>query len=179
MMDIQHKSSLILARLRGYDAALCVSMNRFNRRRAVQLFFGAVSRLGNGVFWYTLMALLLITEPAALKPVAHMVAVGVVGLLIYKWLKNKTLRPRPCELHTAITRSTEPLDEFSFPSGHTLHAVAFTVVAITYFPWLAPLLIPFAMLVAASRIVLGLHYPTDVLAGGAIGYSLAALSFLL
>jgi undecaprenyl-diphosphatase len=126
------------------------------------------------------MALLLVTQlDAAIKPVLHMVAVGLVGLMIYKWLKKKTLRPRPCDLHPAILRGTAPLDEFSFPSGHTLHAVGFAMVALAYFPWLAPIVVPFALLVALSRVILGLHYPTDVLAGAAIGYALAALSFLI
>jgi len=69
-----------------------------------------------------------------------------------------------------------PLDEFSFPSGHTLHAVSFTIVALTWFPALAPLLVPFTVLVAASRVVLGLHYPSDVLAATAIGGVLGGLS---
>ena len=71
------------------------------------------------------------------------------------------------------------IDEFSFPSGHTLHAVSFTTVAIAYVPWLALLLIPFALLVGASRVVLGLHYPSDVLAATAIGSALAAASLWL
>ena len=170
----------VLVRLSDYDARLCVRLNRVARRRGVTAFFGVVSRLGNGAFWYLLMAALLITQlDAAIKPVLHMIAVGLVGLAIYKWLKGKTLRPRPCDLHPAILRGTAPLDEFSFPSGHTLHAVAFTAVALAYFPGLAPVLLPFACLVALSRVILGLHYPTDVLAGAAIGYTLAALSFLI
>lgn len=176
---MQPPMNSVLARLNAVDTALCVRINRINRARGVQHFFGAISRLGDGTFWYALMALLLILEhEAALKPVLHMIAVGLVGLWLYKWLKQKTLRPRPCDLHTAITRTTAPLDEFSFPSGHTLHAVGFGLVAIAYFPWLAPVLLPFIVLVALSRIVLGLHYPTDVLAGAALGYSLATLSFM-
>ena len=67
----------------------------------------------------------------------------------------------------------------SFPSGHTLHAVSFTVLATSSFPELAWLLVPFATLVAASRVVLGLHYPTDVAAGAIIGATLASLSMVL
>lgn len=170
----------VLARINAADAALTVRINRANRSRYVQRFFNVVSRLGDGVFWYGLMALLLLQyHEAALKPVLHMIVVGLIGFALYKWLKRKTLRPRPCELHPTILRGTTPLDEFSFPSGHTLHAVTFSVVALAYYPWLAPLLVPFVVLVALSRVVLGLHYPTDVLAGAAIGYGLASLSLLI
>ena len=67
-----------------------------------------------------------------------------------------------------------PLDRYSFPSGHTLHAVCFAWQAVAHFPALSWTLVPVAALIALSRVVLGLHYPTDVLAGAAIGALLAA-----
>jgi undecaprenyl-diphosphatase len=78
-----------------------------------------------------------------------------------------------------ILAGTPPLDRCSFPSGHTLHAVCFTSLATAHFPELGWVLVPFALLVAASRVVLGLHYPTDVLAGAAIGGMLAAAGMRL
>jgi len=71
------------------------------------------------------------------------------------------------------------LDHYGFPSGHTLHAVGFTLVALAYFPSLAAVLVPFALLTAASRIALGLHYPSDVLIGALLGGTLASGSFYL
>ncbi|MFP4516233.1 MAG: phosphatase PAP2 family protein, partial [Desulfovibrionales bacterium] len=73
---------------------------------------------------------------------------------------------------------TAPLDWYSFPSGHTLHAVSFTIVVMAYFPVLGLVLIPFSVLIALSRLVLGLHYPSDVLAGSCIGAMVAFCSFL-
>jgi len=105
-----------------------------------------------------------------------MLATGGVALALYRWLKRWTRRPRPFRGCDGVIARVPPLDEFSFPSGHTLHAVSFTIVALAWFPALAPLLVPFTVLVAASRVVLGLHYPSDVLAATAIGGVLGGLS---
>ena len=75
-------------------------------------------------------------------------------------------------MHREVIARAPPLDEFSFPSGHTLHAVSFGIVAAGWFPVLALPLALFAVLVAMSRVVLGLHYPSDVLAGAALGAAL-------
>jgi undecaprenyl-diphosphatase len=137
--------------------------------------FRVVSRLGDGVFWYSLMlALLAVGGASALAPIGRMAGTGLACTLIYKWLKSKTSRPRPFAVENAVCAGADPLDPFSFPSGHTLHAVAFSIVAIAFYPMLAWLLVPFTLLVAASRVVLGLHYPSDVLAGAALGALIAS-----
>ena len=106
-------------------------------------------------------------------------AVGLVALTLYRYLKSHLARQRPYLQHGGITLATAPLDRYSFPSGHTLHAVSFTLVALSYYPELAPLLVPFAVLVAMSRVILGLHYPSDVMAGALLGALLARASWLL
>ena len=157
-----------------WDEAWCLRFNHAVRIPWVRALFCAASRLGDGVFWYALMAgLFAVAGRAAVPAVLHMTAIGAIGVLLYKWLKSRTSRPRPYQVRTAIRRGADPLDNFSFPSGHTLHAVSFSILAIAYFPAAAWIVLPFAALVAASRLVLGLHYPTDVLAGAAIGAALA------
>lgn len=166
--------------LRGRETRWCRLANRWCRRRRVLRFFAAVSRLGDGVFWYALMGLLVLADGLdGIGASAHMAATGVVALTLYKTLKRWTRRPRPYAAHPRIRAWVAPLDEFSFPSGHTLHAVSFSIVALAYYPWLAPLLVPFTACVALSRVVLGLHYPSDVLAATAIGAGLAGLSLWL
>ena len=155
--------------IQQWDERLCVRLNGTLRFTLVLHGFRIISRLGDGIFWYSLaIALLLQYGRAAALPVLHMVFVGFVCTAAYKLIKRSALRPRPYEV-LAVIRGAPPLDPFSFPSGHTLHAVAFTLVAVMYYPSLAPLLVPFTLLVAASRVVLGLHYPSDVLAGAALG----------
>lgn len=169
-----------MGQIQTWDLALCLRFNRANRLRSIGRLFGVISWLGNGVFWYGLMlALLLWEKEMAVIPVLHMAAAGLACTLLYKWLKTKTLRPRPYEFYREIILSVPPLDQYSFPSGHTLHAVAFTLVALGYYPSLAILLLPFTLLVATSRLVLGLHYPSDVLAGASIGALVGGASFWL
>jgi undecaprenyl-diphosphatase len=108
-----------------------------------------------------------------------MAVAGLVGTMIYKWLKVRTLRPRPYNVHQQISLRTIPLDQFSFPSGHTLHAVIFTLVAIHYYPTLSVALIPFSILIGLSRPILGLHYPSDVLVGALIGFFISLISFYI
>lgn len=166
-----------LERVAHWDAALCLRCNRMSRRAVTRTAFRVVSRLGDGIFWYTLMAILLARYGIqALQPVVHMLAVGLCCTALYKWIKHRTLRPRPYEVHPDIVASGHVLDRFSFPSGHTLHAAAFSCVALAYYPALAPLLLSFTALVALSRPVLGLHYPSDVVAGAALGLLIAGMS---
>jgi len=167
------------------ETRLCVAANRWGHRSAVRNYFAAVSRLGDGVFWYSLMGLIVLVRGAqghwldGLSASAHMAATGVVALLAYRWLKRYTHRRRPYADDARIAPLVPVLDEFSFPSGHTLHAVAFTLVALGHYPKLAWLLIPFSASVGASRVVLGVHYPSDVLAATAIGTAIASMSLWL
>lgn len=174
-MDLLHRS---LNRLIEIDRKWIVRCNEWSRFATITQLLRITSRLGNGVFWYVLMALLLVLDGAhAWQGVLHMTLAGLTGTLVYSVLKKRTLRPRPYELLKNVRCMTPPLDAFSFPSGHTLHAVVFTSVALAYFPLLWPLLLPFTLLVAISRPVLGLHYPSDVLAGAVLGAGIAGLSF--
>ena len=156
------------------ELRLCLRMNRYGAAPAVRRGFAFVSRLGDGVLWYALMLLLpLVDGLAGLHASLHLAFVGLTALGLYRGLKHCTRRPRPFARHRSITAHIAPLDEFSFPSGHTLHAVAFTLVATHYYPALGLVLWPFAILVALSRVVLGLHYPSDVLAATVIALGLA------
>jgi len=167
----------LLERLNALETPWCLRCNRHGELLETQRFFAAISRLGDGIFWYLLMFLLpAIHGTEGLLTALQMLLVGGVSLALYKLLKVLTGRDRPYAFDRDIQRLAPALDRYSFPSGHTMHAVGFSLVVCAHFPELAILLVPFALLVAASRLVLGLHYPSDVLAGALIGTLVALAS---
>ncbi len=162
---------------RTFDPLLCRAASRWASRRGIHCFFGVISRLGDGWFWYGLIAVIAISGGGRGRLVVlQMLGTGFVAWLLYRGLKRRTRRPRPFHTHADVIARAVALDEYSFPSGHTLHAVSFSIVAIWWFPFLALPLIVFSTLVAMSRVLLGLHYPTDVLAGLLLGGVLGAAS---
>jgi undecaprenyl-diphosphatase len=172
--------SLFVARVDAAELGICRSLNALSGRPPVRRLFQLVSRLGDGVLWYALLlALPLLGGHAGLRPALIMALTGIIGVVIYKFLKQTLVRERPFITHRGISLHGAPLDRYSFPSGHTLHAVAFTWQAVAHFPALGWVLVPFTSLVAASRVVLGLHYPTDVLVGAVLGGLLAQLGLAL
>lgn len=153
-----------------WDEHLCVRLNRTARHQPARQRCVLVRAVGN------------VAGKSGCQRSSGGCPLAIVGLVcavIYKCLKAKTSRLRPYQVSQAVTCNAKPLDPFSFPSGHTLHAVAFTTVALAYYPRLSWLLIPFTFLIALSRVVLGLHYPSDVLAGIAIGVTVAGLSLYI
>ncbi|HTT42228.1 MAG TPA: phosphatase PAP2 family protein [Steroidobacteraceae bacterium] len=163
-----------MARVDAAEYGLCRRLNRGAAFALPRRIFQVASRLGDGIVWYVLLlALPVLYGSAAVRPAAVMALTGALGVLIYALLKRLFVRERPFITHAGIDRAAAPLDRYSFPSGHTLHAVSFTWQALVHFPELAWVLVPLAALIAASRVVLGLHYPSDLLAGAAIGAALA------
>jgi len=162
------------------ERELAICLYRASGSRAIAWTMVVVSWLGDGVLWYALIATLpWWGGPTGLKNAAYMVALGAVNLVFYKALKQRVARPRPyvaCPEIRAVCRS---LDEFSFPSGHTMHAVAFSLVLAHYHPALGWPLWAFTVLLALSRVVLGLHYPSDVAMGAAIGWLTATFMLVI
>lgn len=163
---LEHRRERWIAR----DRRWALAMHRGAARPDLLLVFVATSRLSDGLLWYVVMAALpLIDGSLGFGYALQMGMLGAVNLAIYAVLKYGIGRPRPFDSCPDIRACARALDRFSFPSGHTLHAVAFAVLLSHHYPGLAPPLWAFAVLVAASRMVLGLHYPSDVLVGAMIG----------
>lgn len=168
--------STLLARIDAAEYGICRRLNLGASLSIPAFIFRVASRLGDGPVWYAfIIGLPFLYGQAALRPALAMAATGALGVALYTWLKRTFVRERPFITHAAIAQAAAPLDRYSFPSGHTLHAVSFTWQASAHFGELGWVLIPLATLIAASRVVLGLHYPTDVLIGALIGVLLAQL----
>lgn len=174
---VRHRMQYVLLRGQYWDTRGCLWLNRLSLRQTVLYPFKVVSVLGDGWIWIGLcLGLWWHLGLAAGPEVAQAAATSLIGYVIYKPLKTRTVRPRPYQVHQAIILGHQPLDHFSFPSGHTLHAVLFTLMLGQLYPPLLWFLVPFAILIALSRMILGLHYPSDVLAGGILGAVLALIS---
>lgn len=167
--------AVVFARFDQAELRFCRYLNRSSGLPTPRAFFHLVSRLGDGWIWCALIAWIF-TLPGGDAAALQLALTGCAGILAYKVIKRHAVRERPFITHHAISCGAAPLDRYSFPSGHTLHAVCFAVLGSQYVPELTLPLAGFAALVALSRVVLGLHYPTDVAAGAFLGGGLALAS---
>src|SRR5690554_6587291 len=162
------------------EYAFCQSINQVVKFRPVMRYFQVVSRLGDGWFWYALILAIPFLEPEMGAGLALLMTLtGLTCTLTYKLLKRWLIRERPFISFPSINCGTPPLDRYSFPSGHTLHAACFQAMLFVAMPAAAWYVLPFTLSVAASRVVLGLHYPSDVAAGAVIGAGMGWASVLM
>ncbi len=92
---------------------------------------------------------------------------------IYFFLKNRVRRNRPPDVIPGFKSIIQASDKFSFPSGHTSAAFLMSTLCTLYFPLAGIFLYPWACSVAWSRVMLGVHFPTDTVAGAVLGSSIA------
>jgi undecaprenyl-diphosphatase len=141
----------------------------------------AATRLGDGWLWYGMAAaVLLFGGPLRFAAVAAGATAGVAGVALFLTMKRLASRKRPCAIEPHCWATLLPPDQFSFPSGHAITAFAMTVTVAQFYPHLFPPVLFCACSIAASRVVLGLHFLSDVLVGVAVGSGLgygAALLF--
>lgn len=134
-----------------------------------------ITHLGDaGWFWIVLALVFVIIKKT--RPVGFLTAASLLGSLLVNnmILKNLVARTRPYETVEGLHRIIEAQADLSFPSGHTGSSFAAAVVIFIMCPRKAgvPALI-LAFLIMLSRLYVGVHYPTDVLAGMITGTLIA------
>jgi undecaprenyl-diphosphatase len=159
------------------DHRVMVRMNRWRAPRWIRYWMLAATRLGDGWLWYSLAAVLLMFGGAQrYAAVATAGSAALVGVGVFKLLKRLSQRSRPCQIEPHCWSKILPPDQFSFPSGHTMTAFAIALVLSYFYRGVEVPLYFLACSIAVSRIVLGMHFLSDVLAGAVLGIGLGCCS---
>jgi undecaprenyl-diphosphatase len=162
------------------DLRLMRHVHRWRPPRWVRLWMVCATRGGDGWLWYAQgLVILLFGGPHRYVAVASAAFAAGVGILVFLRLKKSIGRKRPNTIEPHCWATLLPPDQFSFPSGHTITAFAVTIPFICFYPASLFVFLFCAVSVAVSRIVLGMHFLSDVLAGAAIGAGLGWVSLLL
>jgi undecaprenyl-diphosphatase len=167
MSGVSQPTTGRLHQLQLYEHTLACRMAAVVANRFIIGVLRAASRVGD---WpLSVLVGLMLLGGYGLRGMALFAATSLTAVAIQKLIKERSGRPRPCERPDGPPQRAPIPDHGSFPSGHTLHAVMAAIVVCQLIPSLAAPFVLVAALVAISRVVLGVHYPSDVVAGGAIG----------
>jgi undecaprenyl-diphosphatase len=159
------------------DHRLMVRVNHWRPPKWLRLWMLAATRGGDGGLWYALgVAVALFGGRERFHALLAATLAVLTGIAMFLELKRFFRRPRPCTLEPHCWAELLPPDQFSFPSGHTITAFAASVALGGFYPEMLPGLLFCAISIAASRVVLGMHFLSDVLAGAALGATLGALA---
>jgi undecaprenyl-diphosphatase len=162
------------------DHALMRRIHRWHAPRWVRLLLIFATRGGDGWLWYPLgFGILLSGNHARFAAVGAGLSSSGVGLAIYTLVKKSTRRKRPCLVEPNPWAQVMPPDQYSFPSGHTIAAFSIATSVGLFYPSLLLVLLCLALIIAASRIMLGMHFLSDVVAGMLLGTSLGYTAFLV
>jgi undecaprenyl-diphosphatase len=122
--------------------------------------------------WCCGLAVLASNDVARYEAILAAAGAVLVGTVIFKVLKRAVGRKRPCAIQPHCWATLLPPDQFSFPSGHSITAFAVAISLGAFYPPALPVLMFCASSVAVSRVVLGMHFLSDVIAGSALGAAL-------
>ena len=161
------------------DFRVMQRMNRWRPPRWIRYWMISATRAGDGWLWSALgIVVLFFGGPQRFVAFGAATVASVAGILLFKVLKGMSRRPRPCQIEPHCWSRVLPPDRFSFPSGHTITAFSIAVVLSFFYPQLEGALLFVACSIALSRIVLGMHFLSDVLGGVVLGVSLGCGSIV-
>jgi undecaprenyl-diphosphatase len=159
------------------DQKLMRKVNGWRAPKWLRLWMLAATRGGDGWLWYAMAAVVAVYGGEQRVPaIAAAASATGVGIAVFMKLKRVIGRKRPCAITTHCWASLLPPDQFSFPSGHTITAFSVAVALGMFYPEMRPGLFFCATSIAASRILLGMHFLSDVIAGAMLGGLLGFVS---
>jgi undecaprenyl-diphosphatase len=162
------------------DHNLMRRVHRWPAPRWVRLWMICATRGGDGWLWYAMgLVMLLFGGLQRFTAVGAAALAAGTGIILFLALKKMTGRRRPCAIEPHCWSTLLPPDRFSFPSGHTITAFAVSISLGAFYPHLLPGLLFVATSVALSRVMLGMHFFSDVLAGAVLGSGLGYAAALL
>jgi undecaprenyl-diphosphatase len=169
----------IVRSLYDFECHIFKTINQHFDHKWLNLYFRFITHFGGaGITIFSVVLLILLTtEPLQTTALASAVALTSSHIPVAV-MKRLYPRKRPYLKLMGTKVLDNPLQDHSFPSGHTTAAFSVIMPLICHNPAGAFLLLPLAFSVGISRIYLGLHYPTDVLAGMMLGISAGFLSFI-
>ncbi|WP_116473141.1 phosphatase PAP2 family protein [Zobellella maritima] len=133
-----------------------------------------ISRTGDGPPYAVLGLILWFSNLPHLQGyVVDALMAFALELPCYLAIKNICRRPRPAAAIAGCQAYIHPSDRFSLPSGHTAAAFLMAVLAVGHLGIVGLLTLPWALMVGLSRVLLGVHFPGDILAGAALGGGIA------
>jgi undecaprenyl-diphosphatase len=160
------------------DHRLMRRVHKWKPPRWFRILMILATRLGDGWLWYGLGVILLFYGGQhRFAAIGAAGSAAVAGIFLFRALKKTSRRQRPYEVEPHCWSSILPPDRFSFPSGHSITAFAVALSVGLFYPDLQGVLLTVAFLIASSRIILGMHFLSDVLAGSAIGVTLGVVSY--
>jgi undecaprenyl-diphosphatase len=160
------------------DHSVMRRANNWEAPRWVRLYVIGATRGGDGWLWYAMgLAIAVLGGKTRFEAVGAAAVSSVLSVLLFVWLKRLTGRRRPCHIEPHCWATLLPPDQFSFPSGHTMMAFAVAIPLSLFYPTLSIGLLFCALSIAISRILLGMHFLSDVVAGALIGTGLGYLGY--
>ena len=160
----------LLESLNYYDNFFLTGIFGLNGKKYFSILLPPISHSANGYYYPFIPVILkLINSEAWLSFLIISLISFAIELPVYKIIKHKVKRSRPYEVRDNIKSRIMPSDKFSLPSGHTSAACIIAINLSYFYPLLIAPLAIWSLLVGISRIYLGVHYPTDILAGIMLG----------
>lgn len=166
--------------LQRYDKRLFFWFNHMLQHGILNRTMHTITHIGGATFTILFCLAFITFAPSANRwiGVECLTALALSHIPV-AFLKRKYPRLRPYLVLPQTRTCKYPLKDHSFPSGHTTAVFSVSVPLITAFPLSALYILPIALTVAISRMVLGLHYPSDVIAGATIGILTSAVTIQL